>query len=481
MEQLTAMDNLFLRMESKRTPTHVSGLTFVDPSSAPNGWGIDQVRQLLIDRMHLVPPLRRRLVYVPGNLDHPYWIEDPDFDLDYHLRHRALPKPGNYQQLEDLVCQIFMRTLDRTRPLWELYVIEGLENGQACIFTKMHHACIDGMSGQEIIGNLLDLTPEVRQVPLPAKPWKPEDEPQGQELLKRAFRNLTTMPRRAIELLPQLGGAAVNISKMLLQEKSSMPDAPFLAPRSIFNQPATTQRRYAFGSVDLETMKALKQAYQCSLNDMVMAVCATALREYCDKKGMLPDQPMLAAIPISVRTEATKNALGNFVSTMYCSLATDVSDPKERLEEIVKSSVRGKEGHNAIGATTLMDWSQFAAPAVLGLASRTLQGLGLDNRTRPPFNVAISNVPGPRVPLYWAGAKVHAIFPFSVTLENMGLNITLQSYLNHIDFGITAYKGTVSDPWLILDLLADAIDTYAEAAGLSAKSGLVRGLPPELK
>lgn len=478
MQQLTGLDNAFLRMESKRVPTHVSGLVFLDPTSSGKDWGIADIRKLIETRIHLVPPMRRRLAYVPGNLDHPYWIEDPDFDLDYHLRHRALPKPGNAKQLEELICQIFMRTLDRTRPLWELYYIEGLENGQVCIFSKMHHACIDGMSGQEIMANLMDLSPKLREVPPPATPWKPEEVPSDRDLLDRAWKNYATMPRRFIEMLPSLVQPVVNISKVALFTDMKMPKAPYQAPRSVFNQMATTQRRFAYGSISLQSVKSLKDAYGCSLNDFVMALVGTALRDYCLDIGMLPKEPLLAMIPISVRDEKTKNQMGNFVSSMYCSLATDIADPKLRLQAVAESGNSGKAGQKMVGANSLMDWTQFAAPAVLGLAARTMSSVSVNNRIRPPFNVVISNVPGPRVPLYWAGARILANFPMSVTMENVGINITLMSYQDNIDFGITTDKGVVPDPWVILEGMGKALNTYAELAKIKVDTTVTKGLPP---
>lgn len=466
MQQLAALDNMFLRMESKRVPAHVSSLIFLEPTTSGKEWGISDVRKMLESRIHLVPPLRRRLAYVPGNLDHPYWIEDPDFDLDYHLRHRALPRPGNRKQLEDLICQIFMRTLDRTRPLWEIYLIEGLEKGQMALFTKMHHACIDGVSGQEIMSTLLDLTPKVRKVPPPERAWKPEQVPAPLDLLTRAAKNYISMPRRLLDILPQTMTSIKNLSMMALSKETrgKLPDSIFDAPRSLFNQRASTHRRFAFESVPLSEIKALKDVYQCSLNDMVMALCAGALRQFCLDNDALPKAALVAMIPISVQQESTKGQLGNHVSGMLCSLATHVEDPIERLKLIVDSSTRGKIGHKMIGATAMMDWSQFAGPALLGLANSLIFRLGVTGSTRPTFNVAISNVPGVRVPLYWAGARVLSNYPMSLTTDNMGINITLVSYQDNLDFGVTVDQSIVSDPWVIVKHLKATMAEYKRLA-----------------
>lgn len=465
MQQLTAMDNMFLRMENKRVPTHVSSLLMLDPRTSGKDWGIDDVRQLIQNRIHLVPPMRRRLAYVPGNIDHPYWIEDADFDINFHLRHRALPRPGNNKQLEDLICHLFMRTLDRTRPLWEIYLIEGLENGGMALFTKMHHACIDGVSGLEIMSTLLDLSPKIRSV-APAAEWHGEPEPASGELLKRALKNYLAMPSKFINLLPQAVSSARSMTKMAYSgvSRDEMPNSVFDAPRSLFNKPASTNRRFAFESIPLADIKSLKDAFECSLNDMVLALCAGALRRYCIENKTLPKKALLTMVPISVKNETTKGQAGNHVSAMICSLGTHLADPVERLQAVIKSSNQGKATHKMVGATAMMDWSQFASPALLGLADSLIYRMGVGNIKVPMFNVAISNVPGVRVPLYWAGAKVLSNYPMSVTTDNMGINITLVSYMDNVDFGITVDSSIVPDPWVILQYIKDSLVEYRQIA-----------------
>jgi WS/DGAT/MGAT family acyltransferase len=490
MQQLSGLDTSFLNIETSTTYGHVSGLAIYDPKTAPAPASLEDVKQLILERIHLLPPYRRRLVEVPFGLDHPYWIEDPDFDIDFHVRHMGLPQPGDRRQLAEQVARIVARPLDRRRPLWELYVIEGLEGGYVAQLTKIHHCAIDGVSGTEILGVLLDVTPEPRKVAPPRRAWRPEAEPTELEMLARGVWAVLGTPRKAFRLgrqavrhLPQLAsslGVELPGSQLIDRVMGRRPDpmlseAPTAAPRTPFNDRITPHRRFAFGSLDLADVKDVKQQMGVTVNDVVMALCAGALRRYLDARGELPADPLVAMVPVSVRTQGQKGSFGNQVSAMTASLHTHVSDPLQRLRCIHESMRVAKEQHQALPATLLQDFAQFAPPAVAARAARVIARATVANWVDVPFNVVISNVPGPQFPLYGLGAKLVAHYPVSAINDGVGLNITVLSYSGSLDFGIIACRELMPDVWDLMDHLGDALRELVDAAKAAAASEDSRG------
>ncbi len=497
MQQLSGLDASFLHMETPATFGHVSSVALLDPSSAKGHLDPDEIKQLLEGRLHLLPPFRRRLVEVPFGLDHPYWIEDPDFDLDFHVRHIALPRPGNRHQLAEQVARLAARPLDRSRPLWELYLIEGLENGLVAQFTKIHHCAIDGVSGAEIMTTLLDVTPEPREVPKPKRAWKPDRVPSELEMLGRGALALASQPRKALRfqrnvlrslglragvrslptiaalpVLANLGAIAIPTLEALMRRAprgdGGMLEQPQLeAPRVSFNRTITPHRRWAYGSLSLEDAKAVKNAFGMTLNDVVMALCAGALRRFLAEHDELPRDPLLAMVPVSVRTEEQKGKLGNRVSAMVAVLPTHVASPVERLRLAHEAMKTAKEQHNAMPADMLQDFSQFATPAVAARAARVIARTKIADRLKPPFNVVISNVPGPQFPLYCNGARMIAAYPVSAIADGVGLNITVLSYMGSLDFGLLACRELVPDIWDLMGYLGDELKELKEAARVS--------------
>ncbi len=467
MQQLSGLDSTFLAMESPTTYGHVSSLAIFDPQGT--GVGFDDIKQLVSDRLHLVPPFRRRLVSVPFNLDSPSWIEDPDFDLDFHLRHIAVPAPGDARQLADLAARLAARHLDRRHPLWEMYVIEGLEGGFIAELTKIHHACIDGVSGAEILGVLLDIEPDPPATMPPAHPWQPDREPSQVEMLARGLTGLATKPRAGWRLVrhtvPRLGAVARNFSAGVpsARRPRELLSAPTMgAPRTPLNGQITAHRRFAFGSLPLTDVKHVKQSLGGTVNDVVMALCAGALRRWLLAHDALPDEPLLAMVPVSVRTDEQRGTFGNRVSVMVVELPTDEADPTLRYARMHDAMTIAKEQHQAIPADMLQDFAQFTPPSVLGMASRVLHRVA--NRINAPFNVVISNVPGPQFPLYSAGARLQGIYPLSAIADGVGLNMTLMSYNGNLDFGLLADREMVPDVWTMIDELRDELETLRKAA-----------------
>ncbi|MDH4170528.1 MAG: wax ester/triacylglycerol synthase family O-acyltransferase [Acidimicrobiia bacterium] len=479
MQQLSGIDASFLSLETGGMLGHVSGLVVIDPSTADPPLNYDDWHREIEARLHLVPPFRRRLVEVPLGLDFPYWIEDPHFDLDYHLRHIALPAPGDREMLADQVARIHSRPLDRARPLWEMYLIEGLEGGRAAVMTKFHHAAIDGVSGAEILAALVDLEPTPSPPPPPDTVWTPEAAPDPARMLAKGAVSLMTQPARAVRFgyrtarsLPGLGAlvgpglANILTSPGQAPELLRRPDA--LAPRTPFNHSIGRHRRLAFAQVSLEQVKAVKNRHGVTVNDVVMAMCSGAIRAWLGEYDHIPERTLVAMVPISVRDAANQHDIGNHVSSLVCSLATDVEDPIERLRTIHEAMAGVKEQHDALPADILSDATTFATPAIAGLASRLVARTRLADRINPLFNVVISNVPGPPVPLYTAGARIEADYPVSAIIDGVGLNITVMSLDGHLDFGLVACRDLVEDLWFMADALQGQLDLLDEAPAATA-------------
>jgi len=466
MQRLTGLDASFLYLETPSSHMHVAGLMILDPTDVDGGVTLERVKEVYGQRLHLAPPFRRRLAQVPLGLHHPLWIEDPDFDIDFHIRATALPTPGTDEQLATLVGRLVALPLDRSKPLWEVWVIEGLESGNVACLSKVHHAAIDGASGNELTVALLDLAPEVAEH-VPAEPWEPDRVPSDVELLSYAASSLARQPFRLAKAAARLPGTALALRRRDGEApRLAPPPSPFGAPRTSFNTAITGRRSYAFTSLSLPRAKAVKNATGTTVNDVVLAMCAGALRRYLDDRDELPDKPLVAMVPVSVRSDDQRDALGNQVSSMLASLATDVDDPLDRLEAIHASMAGVKQQLKAIGADTLGDWAEFAAPAVAGRAARLYSRTRIADRHRPLFNVTISNIPGPSFPLYSIGARMVANFPIGPIAEGGGLNMTVMSYRDSLDFGLLACPDVLPDVDQLAEGLGAALDELVEATGV---------------
>ena len=484
MEQLTGLDTSFLNMETRTTYGHVCGLAIFDPTSAKAPITLDEVKRVIRERLHLLPPFRRRLVEVPFGLDHPYWIEDPEFDLDFHVRHIGLPPPGDQQQLAELVSRIVARPLDRSRPLWELYLIEGLEGGLVGQLTKIHHCAVDGVSGAEILTTLLDLSPEPRKIGAPRRAWRPEPVPTQIEMLMRGVWGIAGAPRKGFRLvresvrnLPALAASfgfeevpGASLINQLLGRKPDpmLSEASTPTPRTSFNDRISPHRRFAFGSVPLDAVKEIKTTFGVKVNDVILGICAGALRRYLQERHDLPRDPLIAMVPVSVRTGEQQGNFGDQVSAMTTSLHTHVEDPGQRLQAIHQSMRVAKEQHEALPASLLQDFAQFAPPAVAARAARVIARATVANLVDPPFNVVISNVPGPQFPIYSVGTRLVAIYPVAAINDGVGLNITVQSYNGALDFGLVACRELIPDLWDLMDYIHGSLDELGEAAQKTA-------------
>jgi diacylglycerol O-acyltransferase len=462
MERLTGMDATFLYVETHEAHMHVAMTGIYDVTTMQGGYSFDTIKEHIRTRLHLVPPFRRRLVQVPFQFHHPVWIEDPNFNLDYHVRRIGCPAPGGRRELAEVAAQIASIPLDRSRPLWEAWVIEGLKHDRVGFVVKVHHAAIDGASGAEIMTELYDLDPEGRDIE-PVE-IEPEHIPTEQELLTYAALSKLKLLRDSFGLARRTIGGIADLITSARDPESIHGGVPLTAPRTPWNHTIGPHRTVSFARLPLDQAKAVKGTLGVKLNDVILAVCAGTLRHYLLERGELPDEPLVATCPVSVRVEEEKGTGGNKVSAMFAELPTQVDDPAKRVELICQSTSGGKTDHELVGARTLTDWAEWSAPRTFGLASRLYGSMHLADSMRPIQNLVISNVPGPPFPLYLAGAELIAAYPMGPIMDGAGLNITVLSYRNHIDIGFMADRDLVPDVW---DIAAAVDPAFEELLALA--------------
>lgn len=458
MQRLSGMDASFLYMETPSMHSHVVGTLVLDPSTAQGPYGYDRIVALIKERLHLLHPFRRRLVPVPFNLSHPVWIEDPDFDIEAHVHRTVARAPGSMHELAEIVGDVASRPLDRSKPLWELWVVEGLEGGQVAMVTKMHHAAIDGVSGADLMAHLFDLEPDAPPPPPPEEDWRGEQPPSDIDLVVGAVRYNLGNPARMVRVLRRTVrgvGDVVRQQREAAAEGRTQPALPFTAPPVRWSAAITPHRVVAFGKATLDDMKVVKSTFGTTVNDVVLAATTMTLRRYLEAHDDLPDSPLVCSCPVSVHGQGGEGT--NQVSTMFVRLPVQLDDPVELLRCINEDTKAAKVMQSAIGAETLQDFAQFIPPTVFNRAMRLYSRLDLADRHRPVHNLIVSNVPGPPIPLYSAGAQVKGVFPFGPLLEGAGLNITVLSNMGHVDFGVIACRELVPDVWDIADGFGEAV------------------------
>jgi WS/DGAT/MGAT family acyltransferase len=473
LQQLTGLDAAFLALETPKTTGHVGGLSVLDAKSAPEPLTLELLTSVMGERLPLVPVLRRKLLNVPLGLDQPYWIDDPDFDIEYHIREIALPRPGSQAQLTEQVARLHARPLDRSRPLWEIYLITGLAKKRAAVYTKIHHSAIDGVSGAELLTVLLDLKPEGREVPA-AEPFTPARPPGLASMALLAATRLAWRPAQTVRVTNEMIRVMPTLAPTISSFVGGMlglnrGDGEIIttrlgsAPVTPFNGPITQHRRAAFRSLSLDSVKSVKNAFGVSVNDVVLAMSAGALRRWLADHRALPEAPLITMIPVSIRDPASNGALGNKVSAMLAMLPTNIADPAERLVAVHAATELAKSQQATIPQGLVDQVSDFAPPALTARAARVVFATGLLHRV-PPFNLTISNVPGPNVPVYLCGAQLLAHYPLSVITDGQGLNITVIGYLGQLHFGLTSCRELVPDIDAMAGYLTDELDLLLEAA-----------------
>ncbi|MFN8036158.1 MAG: wax ester/triacylglycerol synthase family O-acyltransferase [Acidimicrobiia bacterium] len=467
MRRLSGIDADMLYGETPTWHMHVGGLVVLDPATTPGGFDFATARRLVVEAAADVPPLRERIVTVPFGLDRPVWVADPAFDVDAHLRRVVLPAPGGARELAELAGEFTSAKLDRGRPLWEIWFVEGLEDGCVAMLSKIHHACGDGVAGSMLMGRMFDPAPTARTAGRPTEPVT-EELPSAVGLLAGALPSLVTLPWRMARTAGRTAASVAKLARRPRRDGQRSAAGPFRGPTTSFNRPVTARRSLGFVELPLADVKQVARAFDAKVNDVVLAVCAGALRRYLADLGELPDAPLVAAVPVSLRTtEEDFGSFGNMVSGWFANLATDLEDPVARLRMIRDAARSAKRVYESGVEDVVMDWAELPAPAVWSLAIRFYVWSQLSERMPPIFNLLVSNVPGPPVPLYAAGALVRAVYPFGPVLDSIGLNITVISYADSVEFGVMTCPDLVPDVWALVDRVPHAMAELVDAAAAS--------------
>jgi len=464
MQSLVGMDAAFLSLETPTTPMHVGIALVLEPPEGTRSLfspstRYAQVRRVIAQRLHLIPPLRQRAIRVPFGLHHPVWVDDPDFELDDHVSRASLPSPGGRAELDAFVARVMSRQLDPDRPLWEMHVVEGLEGDRTALIAKVHHAILDGVSGASVLAAFLDLNPRARVVPLPPE-WEPAPLPSHTQMLRHAATSLVRQPGDTLSML-QAGVEAVadlGMHNRELHERGEQPPPGFFAaPRTSFNGAVSNRKRFATLSVPLEDVKLVGRVFEATVNDVILAVVAGGLRRLLEARGEGAEQSMVAMVPVSTRTEAQGEDLGNQVSGMLVSLASDVDNPVLRLDAISESARVAKEQEKLHQGRFVGDLAQIALPALATRLARAMAGTRLFDKVRPPFNVTVSSVRGPDFSLFCAGSHVAEMYPVGPIAEGIGVNVTVFSYLDRVQFGLFACRRLLPELDEVAVYLDDAL------------------------
>ena len=468
MRPLTGIDSLFLSLESQTNLFQVGAVSVLDPSTAPEDSPPphEAVRRIVESRLDRLPPFRARLVNVPFGLDHPRWVEDEP-DLDRHIRRGALPAPGGERELAGYAADVLARPLDRSRPLWEIHVVEGLEGDLVAGVAKLHHSAVDGIAGTEVTANLMDLSPVLAERH-PRPDGHQESVPGSLGLLRSAGANAGRRAFSTARLPGRLAGTAMSL-RGHNRSLGGSPPAFFSAPRTSLAAPLGTRRVVGLARVDLADVESVRQATRATVNDVILALSASALRVYLEERGELPEEPLCAFVPVSVRSEGDAMTDGvNRLSGMLVSLATDIDDPVLRLAAIAESSRLAKEQHVVMGEDLFAELAAMGVPALLRPIGRLVRGLGLTSRF-PPFNVVVSSFAGPTFPLYCGGAEMVAYHPFGPVIDGAALNITAMSYRGQIGFGLLGCRDAVPDIEMLSRLIPESMNQLTKVLSASGR------------
>jgi diacylglycerol O-acyltransferase len=454
MKLISPTDSIFLLTESREHPMHVGGLSLFKPPDGISGSEfLRDVHEIMVARQDFQPTFRKHPATIFGGIANVGWSFADEVDLDYHLRRSALPSPGRVRELLELTSRLHGTLLDRHRPLWEAHLVEGLGDGRFAVYVKFHHALIDGVSALKLMQRTMSKDPDDTELRVP---WNlPPKRRASESDHPSRLQSLT----RAVGSVAALAPSTVSLARAALLEQQLT--LPFGAPRTMLNVPIGGARRVAAQSWSLDRIKSVKQAAGVTVNDVVLAMCAGALRHYLIEQNALPDAPLIAMVPVSLRTEAEADTGGNMTGVVLCNLATDVDDPAKRLETIGASMRSNKKVFSELPRVQALALSaMMLAPLGLGAVP------GFASAVPPPFNIVISNVPGAREPMYWKGARLDGNYPLSIALDGQALNITLANNADNLDFGLVGARGSVPHLQRLLGHLEDSLKELERAAGV---------------
>ena len=464
LQRLSGLDASFLYLETPTQPLHVCSVLELDASTIPGGYSFERLREQLALRITAIPTFREKLANSFLNLDHPVWVEDEHFDIERHVHRIGLPAPGGRAELAEVCGHLAALPLDRRHPLWEMWAIEGLggtdarKGGRLAVITKVHHAAVDGVTGANLMSQLCSVEPDA---PAP----EPVAASAGVNPIRIALGGLGRFATRPIALatkvLPETVSTVVETVRRVAGGRAMA--SPFAAPHTPFNSRITAHRNIAFAQLDFDDIKTVKNHFDVKVNDVVMALVSGVLRQFMLNRGELPEASLVAMVPVSVHDRSDRPGR-NQVSGMFCSLETQIADTGERLRAIAKNNAVAKEHSAAIGATLLQDWSQFAGPAVFGVAMRVYARSRL-TEARPVHNLVVSNVPGPQIPLYFLGAQVDAMYPLGPIFHGAGLNITVMSLDGKLNVGLISCPELLPDLATMADGFVSGMKELLKAAG----------------
>ena len=484
MNHLSGIDASFLHLETPETPMHVGGLMLLELSEDYKGDYYKAVMAMIDQRQHLASVMTRKLAQMPFELAEPVWIEDDDMDLSFHIRNLTLPRPGTREQLDTLIARLHSSLLDRSRPLWEVYVIDGLQSGQVAMYTKVHHSGVDGMAGAELAKVLCDTSPAIRQV-APAR-RKRDGRASGYqlgiaELLRAAVANTAQQYRKAAALLPTAAKAITAAGKVLLKQRTARGERSLnlgLAPKTIFNDSITNQRSYSTLTLSLDELKGLGKRVGGTVNTIVMAMCSGALRRFLQERNLLPKASLIAAVPVSLRAEGDSE-LNNQVSVVRVDLATDIAEPAERFKAIHASSEAAKAVVRELKPVLGVDMPVIGSPWFMTSLASLYGRSRLARQLPPAASVLISNVPGPAMPLYVCGARMVTYHAVSIPYHGSALNITVQSYAGQLDFSLIACRRILSqdESYELIGHLRAALREIERLPSVGAAGGEARQAP----
>ncbi|MCH9666679.1 MAG: wax ester/triacylglycerol synthase family O-acyltransferase [Actinomycetia bacterium] len=463
MQRLSGLDASFLYLETAAQPLHVCSILELDTSTMPGGYTFDRLRDGLSTRIRAMPEFRERIADNRFNLDHPVWVEDKDFDVDRHLHRIGLPSPGGRTELAEICGHIASLPLDRSRPLWEMWVIENVAGtdahagGRIAVMTKVHHAGVDGVTGANLMSQLCSTEPDAP----PPEAVDGAGDASDLEIAVSGALRFASRPLKLANVVPSTLSSVVDTVRRA-RGGLAMP-APFAAPQTVFNANVTGHRNVAFAQLDLDDIKTVKNHFGVKLNDVVMALVSGVLRKFLLDRGELPENSLVAMVPVSVHGKSDRPGR-NQVSGMFSRLETNIEDPAERLRVIAEGNSVAKQHSSAISATLLQDWSQFAAPAVFGVAMRVYASSRLSG-ARPVHNLVVSNVPGPQMPLFMLGCEVTAMYPLGPIFHGSALNMTVMSLSGKLNVGIVSCPELLPDLWNMADDFQVVLDQLLAAAG----------------